>query len=164
MREDGLQMGVQSPTAQWAAELYRLSRVRRDRGGVGHALHPSTGALRLEDGPINQEITPMMLEQVGLPPFATSKGRQALRRPETANATWMPMTAHRLNVDGFEAARAIRRRPAHRHSPIVALTAIAFETARQACVAGLHSVMPQPALPGRLHRILLHRRPRPRVH
>jgi len=106
----------------------------------------------------------MMLVQVGLPPFAASKGRQALRRPETADATWMPMTAHRLDVDGFEAARAIRRRPGHRHSPIVALTAIAFETARQACLAGPHDVVPEPTLAGRLHRILLHRRLRPRVH
>ena len=121
------------------------------------AYHRGTRVLLVEDEPINQEITQMSLEDVGLQPSTAGNGLQALRMAETDDYALILMDVQMPEMDGFEAARAIRKLPGHLHTPIVAMTANAFEEDRQACLAaGMNDFVPKPVAPERLYQTLLH--------
>jgi CheY-like chemotaxis protein len=65
-------------------------------------------------------------------------------------------------LDGFAAARSIRALPERAHTPIVALTASAFDQDRQRCIeAGMDDHLGKPASAEQLYETLLKWLPRP---
>lgn len=60
------------------------------------------------------------------------------------------------NLDGLDATRRIRELPAHKNTPIIALTANAFAADRERCfAAGMNEVLIKPFDPEALYTMLL---------
>lgn len=112
--------------------------------------------LLAEDEPINQELVAVLLEDLGLQVDQVSDGLQAVdaatRQPY--ELIFMDMQMPRMN--GLEASRAIRRDGPNRHTPIIALTANAFDEDRQRCLdAGMSDFVTKPMAADQLPERLL---------
>jgi CheY-like chemotaxis protein len=141
----------------------RLDRAQTPAdAGRGAAL----SVLIAEDNEINALLARALLTKLGHRPIVATSGRDALEQWRTARDAGTPydvvlMDVHMPGLDGLEAARRIRAEEQDRHTPIVALTASAFNEDREACLdAGMDGVLVKPidrdrlaamlaALPGR---------------
>lgn len=118
--------------------------------------YAGTRILLAEDEPINQEVSCCLLEEVGLVVDLADDGVQALElaRQNTYALILMDMQMPRMN--GVDATRAIRALPAYAHTPILAMTANAFDEDRQVCLdAGMNDHLAKPVDPDRLFEALL---------
>ncbi len=115
-----------------------------DRKALMAELHPQdelrsrhSGAriLIAEDNVPNQELLRAYLEAVGLSVDVASNGTQAVRQCAENNFAAILMDMQMPETDGLEATRLIRGLPWHTDTPILALTANAFESDREACLA-----------------------------
>ena len=135
--------------------LYRpIKRSRLLAWAAGRVVRPPAerttpvpaGGLRVlvaEDNPVNQRIALKMLERLGHDASIAVNGREALERTRTELFDLILMDCQMPEMDGFQAAREIRRRSAT--PPIVALTANALEGDRQRCLdAGMNDYLPKP--------------------
>ncbi len=103
------------------------SRLRRDFAGVR--------LLLAEDEPISQEVMQGALEEVGIEADLADDGAAAVVLAASRRYALILMDMQMPNLNGIEAARAIRADSLNRETPIVALTANAFEQDRLACLA-----------------------------
>jgi signal transduction histidine kinase/CheY-like chemotaxis protein len=88
-----------------------------------------------DDHPENRLLLKSLLEGAGFAIIEAENGKEALEafEKETPDFVWMDM---RMPVmDGYEAARQIRRRPGGEKLPIVAITASAFRNQRPEILA-----------------------------
>lgn len=115
--------------------------------------------LLAEDEPTNQELESILLEELGLQVELVSDGQQAVDAAARRRFDLILMDMQMPQLNGIEAARAIRRGGLNRHTAIVALTANAFDEDRQRCLeAGMNDFIAKPIspqeLPGRLLALL----------
>jgi two-component system sensor histidine kinase/response regulator len=116
-----------------------------------------TRILLVEDEPINREVACSLLEDVGL---AVDMAEDGLLAVEMAK-TQMPyalilMDMQMPNLNGTGATRAIRALPAYATTPILAMTANAFEDDRKVCLeAGMNDHIAKPVEPQRLYQTVL---------
>ena len=93
-----------------------------------------------EDNVVNQTVAIEILESLGCSVVVADIGRCGLEEFANTEFDLVLMDCHMPEVDGFEAARRIRRLEAQREGgtakrvPIVALTADALEGSRKECV------------------------------
>jgi PAS domain S-box-containing protein len=110
--------------------------------------HPKTRAriLLVEDYPINREIVVYHLSEEGHEIVEAGNGRQAVDYAESSVFDLILMDLHMPVMDGFEAAKLIRKADSlNAATPIVALTASAESSSRQACIeAGMDDVVTKP--------------------
>ncbi|MBB5202853.1 PAS domain S-box-containing protein [Inhella inkyongensis] len=112
--------------------------------------------LLVEDIPINQEIALDLLADAELRADVAENGQEALRMAATTPYDLILMDLRMPVMDGFEATRAIRALPTHRQTPIVAMTANAFDEDRAAALAaGMNDHIGKPVLPEVLYGTLL---------
>ena len=112
--------------------------------------------LLVEDNIINQEVARELLETVGIEPEIADDGQIAVDKARTQAYDLILMDVQMPVMDGLEATRAIRQIPAHRDTPIVAMTANAFDEDRDACLrAGMHDHIVKPVDPEKLYQTLL---------
>jgi two-component system sensor histidine kinase EvgS len=101
------------------------------RSVIGLAPGPKAPRILIvDDHPENRLLLKTLLENAGFSIIEAENGKKALEafEMETPDFIWMDM---RMPVmDGYEAARQIRRRPGGEKLPIVALTASAFRNQR----------------------------------
>jgi signal transduction histidine kinase len=94
------------------------------------ACHPGARVLVAEDDPINQEILGVMLRNSGLQVDFSADGRQAVQAAAAARYDAVLMDIRMPEMDGLSAAREIRAMPGYQTTPIIALSADAFEEDR----------------------------------
>jgi CheY-like chemotaxis protein len=105
-----------------------------------------TGRLLIvEDDRVNQRVIEMMLHNLGFQTAIVTDGEAAVEVAVTQPWDAVLMDCQMPGVDGFEATRRIRARLAGRHLPIIALTANAMASDREACLAaGMDDFVPKP--------------------
>jgi len=114
------------------------------RGGVGIE---HMRVLLAEDNAVNQRIGVRMLEKLGCRVDVAANGAEVLEMLERLPYDVILMDCHMPGTDGFSATREIRRRErgtAH-HIPILAITASAMDSDRDACLrAGMDGFLAKP--------------------
>jgi len=125
----------------------------------GEGLPPhlaGTWILVAEDNPINQEVAQALLEDLGLRVDVVADGQEAVDAAarKRYGLIFMDMQMPRLN--GLDATRAIRADGPNRDTPIVAMTANAFEEDRRLCLAaGMSDFLTKPMSFDQLPTVLL---------
>ncbi len=112
--------------------------------------------LLAEDEPISQEVSRCLLEDVGLVVDVAEDGKQALAlaRRNTYALILMDMQMPRMN--GLEATQAIRADSLNTTTPILAMTANAYDEDRDTCLAaGMNEHISKPVDPEKLYETLL---------
>jgi signal transduction histidine kinase len=118
--------------------------------------YPGARILLAEDEPINQEVSRGLLEEVGLAVDLAEDGREALALAQQNRYDLILMDMQMPNLNGVDATRAIRALPGYAQTPILAMTANAFDEDRQVCLAaGMNDHIGKPVEPERLFETLL---------
>ncbi|WP_114859067.1 response regulator [Azospirillum brasilense] len=94
--------------------------------------------LLVEDNSISQEVAREILERAGARVTLAGNGYEAVACVEEADPPFdlVLMDVQMPEMDGFEATRRLRARPAGQGLPIIAMTASALPSDRQRCLDG----------------------------
>ena len=118
---------------------------------------PPLRILLAEDNPVNQKVAVLLLERQGHRVVLASNGVEALEAFARETIDLILMDVQMPNMDGYDAARAIRARERGTgcRVPIVALTAHAMHGERQICIdAGMDDYLTKPIHPRSLYETL----------
>lgn len=109
------------------------------------AQFPGAHILLAEDEPFNQTVFCELLEDVGFQVDIAADGSQALSLAQQRSYDLILMDMQMPKMNGLEATIAIRQLSGYEKTPILAVTANAFETDRQACLeAGMNDHISKP--------------------
>ena len=117
--------------------------------------------LLAEDNPINQEVALELLASVSLEVTVADDGQVAVDLARLASQEGAPYELILMDVqmpvlDGLAATRLIRQLPSFAATPILAMTANAYDEDREACMAaGMNDHIPKPVDPEVLYGALL---------
>jgi PAS domain S-box-containing protein len=138
-----------------AAILVGLGRGPSDHSAA--RIHPGRRARRrnlrilvAEDNPVNQKLATRLLEKAGHMVVVAANGRQALGALESESFDLVLMDVQMPEMDGLDAAAAIREREqrTREHQPIIAMTAHAMKGDRERCLAaGMDGYVTKPIRP-----------------
>ncbi|MFZ5668201.1 MAG: response regulator [Pseudomonadota bacterium] len=110
---------------------------------IAEAAAPGARVLLAEDNPINAFLAGVLLQREGAKVDRAGSGAEALAAASAAPYDLILMDLRMPDLSGIEAARALRARGVT--TPIVALTADAFEDDRRACLAaGMNDFLVKP--------------------
>lgn len=123
--------------------------------------------LLAEDHPVNREVASTMLAQTGLQVDLAADGAQALAMARDTPYDLILMDVQMPTMNGLDATRAIHALPGRSATPVVAMTANAFDEDRRKCMdAGMCDFVPKPVDPAILLATVLRwlqRRPQQRL-
>jgi PAS domain S-box-containing protein len=117
--------------------------------GVGPSVERPTDGSRIlvvDDNPVSQQVTKLLLEKLGCTVETAANGLEAVRAATSAAFALVLMDCQMPVMDGFSAAAAIRRaEPGTQHTPIIAFTASARSGERERCLlAGMDDLLEKP--------------------
>ncbi len=108
-----------------------------------------------EDNEINQELVGELLREKGIRVSLAENGQVALEKLASESIDLVLMDCQMPIMNGYEAAREIRKNPHTRELPVIALTANVLEDDRQkAFSAGMNDFVAKPVEPLQLYRTL----------
>jgi two-component system, sensor histidine kinase and response regulator len=113
--------------------------------------------LVVEDNAVNQKVAMRILSKLNYRADCAGNGREALDALQSENYDVVLMDCQMPVMDGFEAAREIRRREknGNSHIPVIAMTANAMEGDRENCMrAGMDDYIAKPVAPAALAALL----------
>ncbi len=117
--------------------------------------HQGTRILLVEDDPMNQEIACELLKETGLQIDLAENGQQAVAKAASTNYALILMDMQMPEMGGLEATSIIRRLPERTWTPIIAMTANAFDEDRERCIAaGMSDFIAKPVDPELLFQTL----------
>jgi signal transduction histidine kinase/CheY-like chemotaxis protein len=131
-----------------SAEPPKLARVKVAEG---------QRVLVVDDNLVNQRLAERLLAREGCVVTVASNGFEAIARWEAQPFDLVLMDCNMPELDGLEATRRIRLKERERctHTPIIALTADAMESDRQACLrSGMDDYLSKPIREERLREAL----------
>ena len=115
-----------------------------------------TRILLAEDEPINREIVSIQLEDLGFVVDFAEDGQQAVDLARQNTYALILMDMQMPNLNGIEATQVIRVNSLNRSTPIIAITANAFEDDRRSCLAaGMNDHIGKPIRPDSFSATLL---------
>ena len=115
-----------------------------------------TQVLLCEDNEINQEVILEILSTVGFIVDVAGDGAVGIGLASQKNYDLILMDMQMPVVDGLEATRELRQMPGYATTPILAMTANAFEADRKACFdAGMDEFISKPINPEALFEIII---------
>ena len=101
--------------------------------------------LLVEDNIVNQCVASEILKRIGVDVSVANNGLEAVAALDRNSYDFVFMDCQMPEMDGFEATRQIRARPALADLPVVALTANALSGDRQRCIdAGMSDYLTKP--------------------
>ncbi|WP_373507872.1 response regulator [Thiocapsa sp.] len=136
---------------------YAAARPAEPREGTHGRTDLPRGAhlLLVEDNPINQEVAYDILTESGVRVDVVDDGAQAVAMVERTAYDAILMDMHMPVMDGLEATRRIRGLPSRHDTPIIAMTASAFDEGRRRCLdAGINDYIAKPFDPEALYALL----------
>lgn len=119
----------------------------KSRGPTMRRLERPVRCLLAEDNPVNQRLFLAMLERAGIQASLARNGIEAVRMVSQEEFDLAIMDVQMPEMDGLEAASAIRHaeKESGRHIPIIAITAHAMPGDRDLCFgAGMDSYLSKP--------------------
>jgi signal transduction histidine kinase/CheY-like chemotaxis protein len=123
-------------------------RVSREDPPAGHVLV-------VEDSPVNQRVTVMVLERLGYLADVAASGADAVAAASAKAYDAILMDLQMPGMDGFEATARIRGGGLSQRAPIIALTASVSREDRARCIeAGMNDHLGKPASPEELEAVL----------
>ncbi|MCP4702229.1 MAG: PAS domain S-box protein [Gammaproteobacteria bacterium] len=102
--------------------------------------------LLTEDNPINLQVATEILEQAGMRVTVAGNGKEALAELAKHGAfDAVLMDIQMPEMDGYEAARLIRKNPRYEKLPVIAMTANALKGDKEKCLAaGMNDYVAKP--------------------
>ena len=133
---------------------YGKERTQRKLGSSNTPEFPALPPLRIllaEDNQVNQKVAVGLLRKIGFPLAIVADGLEALALLAHTSYDVILMDCHMPEMDGYEAAQAIRKREKAPNCPwkspvyIIALTADAMHGDREKCLAaGMNDYLTKP--------------------
>ena len=121
-----------------------------------HQEHAGARILLAEDNAANLEVALEWLRAADLQVDVATSGDAAVEQARRKKYDLILMDVQLPGIDGLQATRAIRALPAHRHTPVLSMTANAFGDDRLACEqAGMQDHIVKPVDPRLLYAALL---------
>jgi signal transduction histidine kinase/AmiR/NasT family two-component response regulator len=118
--------------------------------------YAGTRVLLAEDEPVNREVSLGLLEDAGLVVDLAEDGAEAVALTRQNRYALILMDMQMPKLNGVDATRAIRLLPGYANTPILAMTANAFDEDRQRCLdAGMNDHIGKPVDPDKLFETLL---------
>ncbi len=118
--------------------------------------HAGVRLLLAEDNAINRSVAVELLHGAGLAVDVAVDGREAVQMASARAYPLILMDVQMPLLDGLAATRALRLLPECATTPILAMTANAFDEDRRACLAaGMNDFVPKPVDPPALYATLL---------
>lgn len=153
------------PVAGDSASPARAMQVPAPRGKKPERTVFKARVLVAEDNPLNQMVARAFLEGFGCEVAMASNGKEAVARIAKTRYDLILMDCQMPEMDGYEAARAIRNAEAGSGNgdgnpgdriPIIALTAFAMKDDREQCLAaGMDDYLSKPYTMDQLKSILI---------
>ncbi|MCC7234284.1 MAG: response regulator [Bryobacterales bacterium] len=135
-----------APHHQAGSPVHDTGAAATSLGGI-----PKLRVLLAEDNLVNQKVVTAVLRKRGYLVDVAANGREALTRLEGRPYDLVLMDVQMPELDGIEAARAIRSNDRWRNLPIVAMTAHAMTGDRERCLeAGMNDYLSKPVAPAHL--------------
>ena len=135
-----------APHHQAGSPVHDTGAAAPSLGGI-----PKLRVLLAEDNLVNQKVVTAVLRKRGYLVDVAANGREALTRLEGRPYDLVLMDVQMPELDGIEAARAIRSNDRWRNLPIVAMTAHAMTGDRERCLeAGMNDYLSKPVAPAHL--------------